>query len=63
MGNLQLTFSGFNKRFEELIKDSKTYSEAYDKAEDEHEHNFGSRRYSDYQSFRHLRRRRIKNKR
>jgi len=60
MANIQLTFTGFNKRFEQLTKKSKTYHEAYEKAEEEHEHNFGERRYSGYQSFRHLRNRKIK---
>lgn len=47
-----LSPSGFEKRFYKNCKSSKSYSEAYEKTEQEYESNFGKRRYSSYDSFR-----------
>lgn len=40
------------QRYEEICKTVDTYFEAYKKAEAEHVHLFGTRRYSSYDSFR-----------
>ena len=54
------TPKGFDERFWKHAKESKTYIEAYEKTEMEHEKHSGKRRYSDYNSFRNCRDRRIK---
>tara|TARA_B100000927_G_C16319232_1_gene410678 strand:- start:131 stop:334 length:204 start_codon:yes stop_codon:yes gene_type:complete len=51
---------GFDKRFWKNTTKYKTYKEAYEKLEEEYELHFGKRRYSDYNSFRVCRNRRIK---
>lgn len=50
------TVDGFMTRFDELIKQHRTYTEAYIQAEKEHTELFGKLRYSSYESFRHTRR-------
>ena len=55
-----LSPKGFDERFWKHAKESKTYIEAYEKTEMEHEKHFGKLRYSDYNSFRNCRDRRIK---
>ena len=55
-----LSPNGFDERFWKNSKDSKTYLEAYEKTEKEFENHFGKRKYSDYNSFRNCRDRRIK---
>ena len=55
-----LSPKGFDERFWKHAKESKTYLEAYEKTEMEHEKHFRKRRYSDYNSFRNCRDRRIK---
>jgi len=55
-----LSPNGFDERFWKNSKDSKTYMEAYEKTEIEHEKHFGKRKYSDYNSFRGARDKRIK---
>ena len=55
-----LSPKGFDERFWKHAKESKTYIEAYEKTEMEHEKHFGKRRYSDYNRFRNCRDRRIK---
>ena len=57
--NIQLTYEGFNKRFEEHIKKTTTYKEAYERVEGEHESNFGHRKYNSYDSFRITRHKKI----
>ena len=42
---------GFVEVFEENLKDSPTFTEAYERTERIHEDLFGERRYSCYQSF------------
>ena len=44
-------------RFDELIKESKTYTQAYFEAEEEHLKLFKRTRYKSYESFRDARRR------
>lgn len=59
--DLRLTkFAGFNKRFEEELKNHRTYQSAFDWLNDYYEKTFGERRYSDYDSFSRVRRRKIK---
>jgi hypothetical protein len=53
----QWTIKGFMDRFDELIKESKTYTQAYFAAEEEHLKLFKKTRYSSYESFRDARRR------
>lgn len=48
----QWTFEGFNSVFEKLIKQEKTYVQAYIEAEEMHVRLFGKLRYSSYDSFR-----------
>ena len=55
-----LSPNGFDERFWKYAKETKTYLEAYEKTEMEHEKHFWKRRYSDYNSFRNCRDRRIK---
>ena len=56
----QWTFWGFNAVFEQNLKDSPTYEQAYEATENLHETNFGHRRYANYNSFRKNRERRLK---
>lgn len=56
-----LTPSGFDERFWDNAAQCKTYKLAYEKLEEEYETYFGRRKYSDYNSFRNCRDRRIKN--
>lgn len=51
----QWTTSGFMIRFEELLTESKTYLEAYQRAEKEHHELFGHIRYKSYDAFRQVR--------
>ena len=55
-----LTPEGFDQRFWEVASKTKTYKEAYELVEKEYEANFRQRRYSDYNSFRNCRDRRLK---
>tara|TARA_R100001443_G_scaffold23670_1_gene35853 strand:+ start:2580 stop:2780 length:201 start_codon:yes stop_codon:yes gene_type:complete len=55
-----LTPEGFDQRFWEVASETKTYKEAYELVEKEYEANFRQRRYSDYNSFRNCRDRRLK---
>ena len=55
-----LSPNGFDDRFWKYAKETKTYIEAYEKTETEHEKHFGKRKYSDYNSFRNCRDKRIK---
>ena len=55
-----LSPKGFDERFWKYAKESKTYLEAYEKTEIEHNKYFGKRRYSDYNSYRNCRDKRIK---
>ena len=55
-----LSPNGFDKRFWKYAKESKTYTEAYEKTEIEHEKHFGKRKYSYYNSYRNSRDKRIK---
>jgi hypothetical protein len=51
---------GFDERFWKHSKDCKTYIEAYEKTEKEFHKHFGKRKYSDYNSYRNSRDKRIK---
>jgi hypothetical protein len=51
----QWTNRGFNRRFEEMIKEDITYVEAYRRTEEEHVKLFGQIRYRSYESFRECR--------
>lgn len=55
-----LTPEGFDQRFWEVASETKTYKEAYELVEKEYQHNFKQRRYSDYNSFRNCRDKRLK---
>ena len=55
-----LSPNGFDERFWKYAKEAKTYVEAYEKTENEYEKHFGMRKYSDYNSFRNCRDKRIK---
>ena len=55
-----LTPEGFDERFWEVASETKTYKEAYELVEKEYEENFRQRKYSDYNSFRNCRDRRLK---
>ena len=57
-----LTPNGFDDRFWKYAKETKTYVEAYEKTEIEYEKHFGKRKYSDYNSYRGARDKRIKRK-
>jgi hypothetical protein len=55
-----LSPEGFDKRFWEIASKEKTYIQAYEELEKEYELHFGRRRYSDYNSFRICRNKRIR---
>lgn len=55
-----LTPEGFDERFWDNASKYKTYKKAYEKLEDEYKTYFGKRKYSDYNSYRVCRDRRIK---
>ena len=55
-----LTPNGFDDRFWEYAKETKTYVEAYEKTEIEYEKHFGRRKYSDYNSYTTSRNKRLK---
>ena len=55
-----LTPNGFDDRFWKYAKETKTYMEAYEKTEIEHKKHFGKCKYSDYNSYRNCRDKRIK---
>ena len=55
-----LSPEGFDERFWDLASQTKTYKEAYDKLEQEYEEYFSKRKYSDYNSYRNCRDRRLK---
>tara|TARA_R100001509_G_scaffold73068_1_gene40780 strand:+ start:2556 stop:2753 length:198 start_codon:yes stop_codon:yes gene_type:complete len=55
-----LRADGFVQKFWEKTKNHKTYKAAYEELEKEYEELFGERRYSDYNSFRICRDRKIK---
>ena len=55
-----LSSEGFDERFWDLAAQTKTYKEAYEKLEQEYEDNFSKRKYSDYNSYRNCRDRRLK---
>ena len=60
MKGWQMTFTEFNKRFESNMTQAPTFKEAYEITEEEHRTLTGNSRYSDYDSFRHIRNRSIK---
>jgi|GEM_PF-2320109 len=51
----------FDKRFIEKTRESDTYEEAYFEVEKEHKSVFGANKYSNYESYRVSRYKRIKN--
>lgn len=53
---------GFEKRYNENDSKTNSYIEAYKKTEEECQFNFGKRRYSSYDSFRQVIKRRYPNK-
>jgi len=55
-----LTPNGFDDRFWKYAKETKTYIEAYEKTEIEHQKHFGKRKYSDYNSYTTSRNKRLK---
>ncbi len=55
-----LSPEGFDERFWDLASQTKTYKEAYEKLEQEYEEYFSKRKYSDYNSYRNCRDRRLK---
>jgi len=57
-----LTPDGFDERFFELASETKTYKKAYENLETEYENYFGKRKYSDYNSYRNCRDKRLKNR-
>ena len=59
---LNATPESFDLLFDECVKNCTTYQAAYEAAEEEHIKLTGHRRYSDYESYRGSRNRRIKNK-
>ena len=56
-----LTHDGFDERYHDHCKTSKTYVEAYEKTELEFEDYFAKRKYSSYDSFRITHNNRMKN--
>lgn len=52
-----LSVRGFQEKVNEKLPNSATLREAYEKVEEEYREIFGTRRYSDYHSFRQVRRR------
>ena len=55
-----LSPEGFDKRFWDLASETKTYKQAYELVEQEYEQNFNKRKYSDYNSYRNCRDKRLK---
>lgn len=55
-----LTPEGFDDRFWDVAAQTKTYKKAYEIVEKECEQHFKMRRYSDYNSFRNCRDKRLK---
>jgi hypothetical protein len=60
-GKAQLKPEAFNELYDEKLKNNNPVA-AYEKAEQEHESEFGEQRYSGYQSFRVIRSRIINKK-
>jgi hypothetical protein len=60
--NCSLSASSFDDIFFTSLKDSTTHVEAYNKAEEVHEHYFNKRKYADYESFRISKSRRLNDK-
>ena len=56
-----LTPEGFDDRFWDIAAQTKTYKKAYEIVEQECEEHFNRRRYSDYNSFRNCRDKRLRN--
>lgn len=53
--------SGFNALFEKNLRDLKgTHVQAYEKTEEQFKESFGRSKYSDYNSFRNVRNRKIR---
>ena len=52
--------TGFVREFWEKVKEHKTFKSAYESLEKEHIEIFGKRKYSDYNSFRVCRDRKVK---
>lgn len=52
--------TGFVREFWDKVKDHKTLKSAYESVEKEHVEIFGKRKYSDYNSFRVCRDRKVK---
>ena len=46
------TSESFNRRYEDNMGKAKSYKKAYEMTEQDHEEDFGERKYSDYESFR-----------
>jgi hypothetical protein len=57
-----LSPDGFEERFYFYAKTEKTYLKAYEKTELEYQNYFGKNKYSNYDSFRVVMQRKIKNK-
>lgn len=57
-----LTPDGFDERFWDEASKTKTYKKAYEILENEYQSYFKKRRYSDYNSFRNCRDKRLKKK-
>ncbi len=55
-----LSPEGFDEKFWDKAAQTKTYKEAYEKVEEEYQFYFKKRRYSDYNSYRNCRDRRLK---
>lgn len=58
-----LSFTGFNQAFEEELPRSRSYKEAFQKVQDQLEEAFGIEKYSSYNSFQTVRKRKLKKSR
>jgi hypothetical protein len=48
----KLTVKGFNDLYDDKLKETETFTEAYYEAENEHESLFGEQRYKSFDAFR-----------
>lgn len=55
-----LSPSGYDRKFHENCRITQTYEEAYDLTETEYESHFGKKRYSNYESYRITKNKRMK---
>jgi hypothetical protein len=60
ISNCSMNPKGFDELFFRFVNDSKTYVDAYERAEKVHETLLGRRKYSDYDSYREAKRIRLK---